>query len=169
MNHWAVAQTQPRLEWLVKTIFEICGREHVAEVYLPRVKVKKRIVPLFPGYVFLRLKDRWYPIVNSPGVARLLMSGDKPAKLDDSIIIELRRRERNGVVKLAQPPRLRPGQRVKVVRGSFDGQVGLYEGMRGADRERVLLELLGRQVRIELASADVAPLDLVASPNSMRY
>jgi len=34
--------------------------------------------------------------------------------------------------------------------------------MCGRDRERVLLELLGRKVRIELAAANVAPLELVA-------
>ena len=46
--------------------------------------------------------------------------------------------------------RFAPGERVRIVDGVFADSLGLFEGM--ADRERVaiLLDLLGRKVRILL-------------------
>lgn len=46
---------------------------------------------------------------------------------------------------------LKRGQRVKILRGPFEGKDGLYDGMLGHERERVLLDLLGRFARVELS------------------
>src|SRR5262245_6326873 len=163
---WAVVQTQAQREHAVRAALGHFG----FETYLPRIRLRKRIVPLFQGYLFARLGEQFYPVLWCPHVIRLLWAPAaqgciQPAKIDDRIIAELRKREVNGLVKLPQPPRLRRGQRVKVIRGSFEGQIGLWDGMSGRDRERVLLELLGRKVRIELSSADVLPLDVVIAPS----
>src|SRR5215467_4854786 len=114
---WAVVQCQPRQEQLVLTLVKIAVFKDVEEIYLPRIRIRKRISPLFPGYVFVRLVDRWYSIATLPGVIRLLMAGDRPARIADEIIQQIRSRERNGLVKLPQAPRLRRGQPVRVVRG----------------------------------------------------
>jgi len=156
MSTWAVVQTEAMREIAVIALLERLG----LSIYFPRIKIRKRITGLFPGYLFVQLGAQWYPVLWTPHVIRLLMAGDRPARLDDAIVAELRRREVGGFVRMPKPPRLHHGQRVKVVRGSFDGQIGIYDGMSGRDRERVLLELLGRKVRLELASADVQPLDI---------
>jgi transcription antitermination factor NusG len=81
----------------------------------------------------------------------------------------IRKREVNGFVKLPMPDRrLKPGQKVRIVSGSFAGQIGLYQGQTSRDRERVLLELLGQAVPVELPGKDIAPLN-VASGNCLRY
>ena len=52
--------------------------------------------------------------------------------------------------------RFAPGDKVRVIDGVFDACLGLFEGM--ADRERVaiLLDLLGRKVRVILDGDAVA-------------
>jgi transcriptional antiterminator RfaH len=154
MNHWAVVQTEAQRENAVRLLLSHIG----IHCYFPRIKIRKRITGLFPGYLFVQLGARWYPVLWTPHVIRLLMAGDRPARLDDAIIADLQRRERNGLVKLPQPPHLHRGQRVRVISGPMEGQLGIYEGMTGKDRERVLLELLGRKVRIELSAKHLEPI-----------
>jgi len=92
----------------------------------------------------------------TPHVTRLLMSGDQPAQLPEDVVTQIRKREHNGLVKL--PTRqFKKGQKVRILRGSFQDCIGLYEGMSGKDRERVLLELLGQAVPVELSGSDIAP------------
>jgi transcriptional antiterminator RfaH len=128
--------------------------------YAPRIKHRGRIGWLFPTYVFVRAWSRFYPILWTTGVVRLLMCGEQPASLADDIIANIRKREIGGFVKLPPPARLKKGQRVRIVRGSFAGQVAVYEGMTGKDRERVLLDLLGQKVSVELPDRDLEPLGL---------
>jgi transcriptional antiterminator RfaH len=149
---WAVIQCKPGRERWVR--FFLLKWLHL-ECYLPRIKHRKRTQALFPGYCFVQIENRWFDILRQPYVIRLLMNGERPARIPNEFIDNLYKRERNGFVKLPQPPKFRRGQPVKVIRGTFNGMAGIHDGMSGRDRERVLLELLGRKVRIELPTADV--------------
>jgi hypothetical protein len=40
-------------------------------------------VPLFSGYLFVWIFDRWYSIENTIGVIRLLSTGDVPSRVPD--------------------------------------------------------------------------------------
>jgi transcriptional antiterminator RfaH len=157
MSYWAVAQTETQREHTVRLLLMRAG----FMTYLPRIKHRGRIQPLFPGYLFIRLADRWYSVMWTAGVVRLLMSGDQPAKLPEDVVTQIRKREHGGFVKLPIQ-RLKKGQKVRIVRGSFEGQIALYEGMSGKDRERVLLNLLGQKVPVELPSRDLEPLPIAA-------
>ena len=88
---------------------------------------------------------QWYPVRWTDHVIRVLFAGDKPAQLPDKIVDEIRKRQIGGFVKLPPPTRLKKGQQVRIIRGSFEGQVAVYEGMTGKDRERVLLDLWARK------------------------
>jgi transcription antitermination factor NusG len=89
------------------------------------------------------------------------MAGDRPAQLSEDIVSQIRKREHNGIVKL--PSRqFRKGQKVQITRGSFKGYIGLYEGISGKDRQRILLELLGQTVPVELSEKDIAPLNVAS-------
>jgi len=152
MSYWAVCQTQNQRERTAQRFLERSG----FETYLPIIQSgSDRTVPLFPSYVFVSIVDRWYAIDNTIGVLQLLMSGDTPAKLDDRIVSEIRQKERNGVVRLPKPRGLQLGDRVRVVRGSFSDHVGVFDGMLPHQRVSVLLELLGRKVRVELDHRDM--------------
>jgi transcription antitermination factor NusG len=89
----------------------------------------------------------------------LLMNGEHPAHVPDTVLDELRSREgRNGLITLPPPlspaPRFRPGDRVRIKSGALVGFKGLVEGLRPHERVAVLLQLLGR---VELTAADVEP------------
>jgi transcription antitermination factor NusG len=68
----------------------------------------------------------------------------------DGVIAEIRSRERGGLIEL--PPRLKRGDRVRVLHGPLAGHVGLYAGMRPRERIEVLLAILGGAQRVTLAA-----------------
>lgn len=84
------------------------------------------------------------------GISRVLLGDDGPARLPDECIKDLRAREHHGLVQLTSPPKFLPGDRVKTETGPFVGHLLIYEGQSAHDRVKVLVNLLGRAVRIEL-------------------
>jgi transcription antitermination factor NusG len=88
-------------------------------------------------------------------VLQLLRSGDKPAKVPDHIINEIRGRERNGLIRLPQRQRWQRGDRVRIGKGIFLGQIGLFDGMSARERVFVLLNLFGRQTRAQIPCVDL--------------
>ena len=57
---------------------------------------------------------------------------------------------------LPPPRRMKPGGRIKIVRGLFAGRGGLYVGQTSRERLLVLLTVLGAARQVALPSADVA-------------
>jgi transcription antitermination factor NusG len=163
--YWAVIQCEAQREHITRLLLMRLG----FETYAPRIKIRNRISLLFPTYIFVRIVDRWYPILWTAHVVRILMAGDKPACLKEEVMTNIRKREVNGFVKLPMSDRrLKAGQKVRIISGSFAGQIGLYQGQTTRDRERVLLELLGQAVPVELPGKDIAPLN-VADQHRLRY
>jgi transcription antitermination factor NusG len=163
MSFWSVVQCESRLlahsSQRQQTLAERLFAQNGFESYLPQIKTrqhgKTRIAPLFPGYIFVRVIDRWIAIEWTVGVIRILKDGDRPSIFPDVHMDKLRKTEVGGFIKLpAKQSLLRTGQKVRVVTGSFQGHIGLYDGQSPHERERVLLDLLGRQVRVELAKGD---------------
>jgi transcriptional antiterminator RfaH len=155
---WAVAQTESQRERTAQRFLEAAS----FETYLPLISVKKRIVPLFPAYLFVRLGDHgWSRVDNTIGVLQLLRSTDKPARIADDIVNALRRQEKNGLIKLPEKgPLWQIGERVRVTGGNFLGHIGLFDGMAAHERVVVLLELFGRQTRTEMAYTEIQKLEV---------
>jgi transcriptional antiterminator RfaH len=156
MPYWSVAQTESQREDVAARFL----KQNDYETYVPRIVVKtgarSRIVPLFPAYVFVRIIDRWWTIRWTVGVLRVLMADKQPAAINDNVIVAIQKREgENGLVKL---PSLKSGQIVRIVRGSFADRVGVYDGMDGRDRVRILLDLLGRSVPVSVRASEIRPL-----------
>ena len=82
------------------------------------------------------------------------MDGIRPARVADQIIDDLRKRERDGLIELPRL-KLRPGDRVRLVRGPFAGQVVIFAGMKPRERVEVLLTFLAAQQRVTLSQDDV--------------
>ena len=151
---WCAARLMPKREAVATQCLALAG----FEVYLPRLR-ERRVIrgrrlevspPLFPGYLFVAIVLQWHGARWCPGVLNLLMDGERPARVPDAVIAELRGRERNGLVELAKPPRFRRGDRVRIVQGPFRNQLALYAGQAASERVAVLLQLLGGQQRAEL-------------------
>jgi transcriptional antiterminator RfaH len=159
---WACAQLESNRERLALHCLELGGYS----TYLPRIRERRRVngrqvtvtPPLFPGYAFVLIELRWHAARWCPGVAKLVMGGDKPARVADKVIAELRERERGGFVQLPAPPQFHHGDRVRIARGIFAGQLAVFDGMRPHERVAVLLQLLGSERTVELAQSDVLKL-----------
>src|SRR5262245_14822289 len=170
MTDWWVVQTEANFEHVARLLLMRLG----FTTYMPRTKYKgplggQRIALFFPTYLFVAAREQFYAILWTNRVVRLLMAGDQPAIVKGEIVTHIRKREVGGFVKLPLPNRnLKPGQKVRVTNGAFQGQIGLYQGQTGRDRERVLLELLGQSVPVELPSPSIVPLPIAFSPR-LRY
>src|SRR6516164_3359455 len=155
---WYVAQTHIHAE--SKATFHL-ERQGFC-VYLPRYLKKRRharrvdtvAAPLFPRYLFISIDtvtQRWHSIRSTIGITRLVAHGDLPAIVPPAIIEGLKRREdANGFVKLEHRPRFASGDKIRVREGAFADVLGLFEGMTSEERVAILLELLGRKVRVVL-------------------
>jgi transcription antitermination factor NusG len=156
---WWVAQVETQREHLTRLLL----MRHGYETYAPRIKQRGRIGFLFPAYLFIRAEQRFYTILWTPGVVRLLMTGERPSCLIEDVITAIRKQERGGFVKLPSATKgLEKGQNVRVTNGNFLGHIGIFDGMSSKDRARVLLDLLGRKVSVELAHKDVVPLTVAS-------
>ena len=107
MAYWTAARLVPQQERLALHCLGLAG----FDVYLPRLR-EQRIVrgrrvevtpPLFPGYCFVAIELQWHAAHRAPGTLGLVMNGGGPAHVPDSVIDELRSRERNGLIELTQP------------------------------------------------------------------
>ena len=165
MAYWAVAHIESQREKTAADFLEAKGFES----YLPRLREKRagkeRITPLFPGYLFVQIVEQWWAVRWSVGVLAVLMAGDQPYRLADGVVMNIQRREdRDGFVKIPKTG-LQIGQNIRVVKGSFAGQLGIFNGMTGHQRSRILLELLGRKTTVELPSRDIVAME-TSSPAS---
>lgn len=162
-RRWYVVHTQPSGE--VRADLNL--RRQGFDTYLPRYarrrsharrrEVVKR--PLFPRYLFVGLdlsRDRWRSIHSTFGVNRLVLAGEEPLPVPDGIVDEIRAREDgDGLVVLGLPAGLGPGSRVRLVDGIFADAKGVLERIADERRVAILLELLGREVRVFVSPASV--------------
>lgn len=151
MGTWVVAMTKPGCE---RTAAENLTRQGYTH-YLPRYLsakpgTKPRILCLFPRYIFIHVEEFWYSIKGTYGISKLLLVDGKPASVPASFITAMQAREDKGLIDLTPKERFRPGQEVRVADGPLAGYSLFYQGMTGPERVRVLMELLGRKVSVEL-------------------
>jgi transcriptional antiterminator RfaH len=163
MAFWTAARIRPRKERLALHCLNVSG----FETYVPRTKDRivrrgrkvSAIAPLFPSYVFILIELQWYGARFALGIANLIMDGERPAKVPDAVIADLRARERDGLVRLPPPPKaiaaFAAGDELRVRSGPFTGLYGLYAGMAPRERIFVLLRMLGGERTVELAHGDV--------------
>jgi transcriptional antiterminator RfaH len=161
---WYVAHTHPQAEAKASSHLVRQG----FEIYLPRYRRRRRharkietvAAPLFPRYVFVAVDmaiQRWRSIHSTVGIARFVCNGEQPAAVPAGIVEALRAREdAEGFVTLDGRPKLRAGDKIRVLDGAFCDCLGLFEGLSDRDRVTILLELLGRKVRIVLDEQWVA-------------
>ena len=128
------------------------------DVFFPRLDLvrvaekRKRIIPLFPNYLFVRihLPTEFHYVSWSPGVKRIVSFGDRPIPLDERVVDFLRQQtDPEGVIKARS--QLRPGQEVEIRGGPFDGLIAIIQDPPDAKgRVRILLKLLSRQISVKL-------------------
>jgi transcriptional antiterminator RfaH len=101
--------------------------------------------------------QRWRAVHSIIGVTRLVCNGNDPVAVADDVIETLKAREDGqGFVILQQRPRFALGAKVQVLDGVFAYCLGSFDGMKDSDRVAILLDLLGRKVRLVLDEFPVA-------------
>ena len=162
--HWYVAHTHPHAEAKATAHLSRQGFDIYFPRYIKRRRHARRIetvpAPLFPRYLFVAIDlnaQRWRSIFSTVGVSRLVCNGEDPSPVPVGIVEALKSREdANGFIKLDCRPRFHVGDKIRVLDGAFSSCLGLFEGMAERERIAILLDLLGRKVRVILDADLVA-------------
>ena len=164
MKRWYAVQTHLHAEVRALGHLERQGFAAYLPRYLKRRRHARRLervpAPLFPRYLFVNMdldSERWRAVHSTIGVSRLVCHGDTPATLPNNVVEEIQRREdESGLVQLFDSARIKPGDRVRIVEGAFSDHDGIFECMDDRQRAVLLLDLLGRAVRVRLPQGIIA-------------
>lgn len=158
---WYVAYTSAKHEKCVADQLSSRAVEYFLPLYeeVRRWKDRKMRLqlPLFPGYVFVRLalRDRLLAL-QVPGVVNLVGTNGTPTPLPQKDIDALRAGLRNGV--RAEPhPYLAAGRRVRVKSGPFAGLQGIVLRRKAGYRFVICVELIQRCVAVDIEGTDFEP------------
>lgn len=166
MKHWYVVYTRPQQE---KIAVSHLARQQF-ETYFPLLKEQKRIkrkwqeviVPLFPRYLFIKLKletDNVAPIRSTRGVIGLVRFGTTPQPLPNGFVEHLHQYvDVDSGCHLSTKSLFTPGGFVKILEGPFAGCTGVYQKAAGKDRALLLLEFLGRSNHITMDYNQISPV-----------
>jgi transcriptional antiterminator RfaH len=161
---WYVVQTQNHSE--CKAAFHLERQDFT--VYLPQYlkrwrharKSEMRPTPLFPRYLFVAMdvaQARWQAIRSTIGVSALLCNGERPAPVPEGIVEDIRTREdESGLVELRLASPFKKGDAITVVQSALAGASGFFECFEDRDRVVLLLDMLGRQMRVKLPAVTFA-------------
>ena len=161
-KNWYAVATNPRHEkWVAHQMnsFDI-------ECFLPTYKSLRRWkdrrkeleLPLFPGYLFVRiaLQSR-LSVLRLPGVSQLVGANGKPSVLPEHEIQALRNGLSSGVYAEAVSW-LKIGRQVYVQRGPLAGACGILVRKKQNCRIVISIDAIMRSVALEIDEADVQPL-----------
>ena len=160
--NWYLVQLKPNGHRLAKANLERLG----FKTFLPLQNVTKRSahkfvdrnVPLFPGYMFVKLdtaQNDWRKVNSTLGVSRIVSLGGTPTAVPSAIVNEfISRCDDDGILRPTQG--LEVGQDVQVLRGPFANFVAKVEEISPDQRVWILIDLLGQSSRIYVAKDAIA-------------
>lgn len=146
-------------------------REHIAaahlaemtdvDVFNPRIRLLRSTrrgrkwfrESLFPNYLFARFAAETMveKIQFTPSVKFLLRFGDHIPTIPDSVIVDLRERLSEMAEEVLTDAPIE-GEEVEIARGAFMGTKGVVTRvLPGQQRVRILLDIVGRSVPVELS------------------
>lgn len=161
MTTWVVVAARPGQEQrAVRNCRQQSFRPYLPVFFDYRSKVRR---PLFGRYFFVDLgpdRERWGAIRSTYGILYVISNENEFSLVPTTEIAKLKAMENeNGVIELPRSPlfdqfgrkpepvqdkHFEPGQRVKIMGGTFAGEIGLFEGMTIKQCESVLLAWMGR-------------------------
>ncbi len=114
-------------------------------------------LPLFPGYVFVRLALRErLRVLQIPSVVRLVGFSGQPTALPDTEM-EIMRSGLSQSLRAEPHPFLTVGRRVRITGGPFAGLEGVLRRKKSGMRVVVSLGLIQRSVAVDVDVADLRP------------
>lgn len=163
VSRWFAVYTTSRHEKRVTRHLEQRGIEHFLPLYRAQHQWKDGSMavvdlPLFPGYVFVRIDTRErVGVLEVPGVISMVGTGSRPAPLPDFEVEALRA----GLdPRRAEPhPLLSVGERVRIRVGALAGLEGIVLRKKNGFRVVLTLDLLMQSIAIEVDGDDVEPVE----------
>ncbi|MBZ4202071.1 MAG: transcription/translation regulatory transformer protein RfaH [Methylovulum sp.] len=153
--NWYVINTKPRQEHIALVNLQqqgyVCYLPVLSVEKIKRNKLTLVEEALFPRYLFIHLgiganAQSWSPIRSTKGVNGLIKFGNEPAKIANHLINFFRDNE---LARQASPtPFFSEGERLLLTNGAFVGVEAIYQMTDGEERVVVLIELLGKQVKL---------------------
>ena len=160
---WFAVRVKPQSERVVAIVARHKGFEEFLPLYKTRRRWSDRFkwveLPLFPGYLFCRLKEESrLPILTIPGVLHFVGVGKIPVPIDDGEIAAIQAGVQSGL--MAEPwPFLDVGNRVRIEEGPLCGVEGILIEVRKKQRIVVSVSLLQRSMAVEIERHWARPLD----------
>lgn len=164
MKNWYVVYTQPNGEG--RALMNL--RRQGFSAYLPmfrrrRVHARRADIverPLFARYLFVALDpalDRWRAILGTFGVCDLVRRGETPSPVPAGIVEALQTGDSARAFDEVDPAAgLRLGDNVRILAGPFADLIARFQALADVDRIVVLLDLLGREVRVKIPTRAIA-------------
>jgi transcriptional antiterminator RfaH len=166
MKLWYLLYTKPHKEPLVNRQLEDRG----IDVFFPTLQFDRgynrgiRLDPFFPHYLFAQIDmigDRVGNLQWLVGMRTIVYFEGQPAIVPETVVDTLRQRLQpyeNKVLRRGEWL-FKPGQRVKITNGPFTGLEAIFQqGLKGAERVQILLDILGSSIRTEISSYDIKPV-----------
>jgi len=159
---WYAGYTAARHEKRVAEQFARRGVEHFLPLYEAihrwnngRHRLR---LPLFPGYIFVRLAfQNRLRVLEVPGLVRLVGFGSLPYPLPEADINKMRAALNSGI--FAEPyPYLTAGTRVEIRSGPLQGMTGIMLRRQNKYRIVISVDLIMRSIIVEVEAGDVVPL-----------
>ncbi|MBM7072089.1 transcription/translation regulatory transformer protein RfaH [Shewanella sp. 202IG2-18] len=161
MKAWYLLYCKPRNEIRAKQNLELQG----VETYLPLIseskkqrsgKIQNTQVPLFPNYLFINFNPQEFPVSrihSTRGVNQIVGVKEDMLPLDPELITRIK-------IKLAELSNSEPetsedikkGDKVRFSEGPFAEVEGIFDEASGEKRCFVLLNILGKMKRVNVAS-----------------
>jgi transcriptional antiterminator RfaH len=153
---WYAVHTQPNREFRATSHLDYQG----FEVFLPKRmktvrharKLTNRAAAFFPRYLFVRLdvtRQAWRSVNGTIGVSRLVMQGESPHPVPRGVV-EAMLASTDPIGLLYLEKHLTVGSRVRLVAGPFAEKLGILDRLDDSGRVRVLLEIMGGIVPVQL-------------------
>lgn len=168
-RRWYVLRCEPQQER--SAAGHLIGRRF--KTYLPEIprwttrgvrrKKVQVMVPMFPGYLFVRLgpvsdRGRWGEAASTPGIHSFMRLDDSYAIVSDNDmkrVLEVEQGERKPKEKARPYAR---GETIRIGEGPFTGFNAQIIRLEEQDRITVLLNLLGRATPVSLESSQIEKL-----------
>lgn len=132
--------------------------------FYPKIEVEKirggkrtkKLEPLFPGYIFINLKQSnpvWSKLRSTFGVLRVVSFSGKPAAIDDAVIDQIK----TSMDKVAEQGGIKKGQQVELEEGPFKGLNAIFQAYDGEERAIVLITFMQKQQTVKVPVSALKP------------
>jgi transcriptional antiterminator RfaH len=161
-SDWFAVLVKPRFEFSVSELLRRKGYEEFVPAVKQRREWSDRLktveCPLFPRYVFCRFRfDQRVPILNTPGVVRIVSFGSTPCSIPDYEIENLRTIQRASIDPEVCEY-IPSGQKVRVEDGPLVGLEGVFVEAKSGCRVVISVHLLQRSAYVEIDRNCLRPI-----------